>query len=333
MDGANGTAAFREVTALAVPPDGFSVYAVEGGRTRLRKVLVGTGEVETVLTAAVATDDSAMLRASLRCLAKKKGKKGAVDKQKTPTVDAILNNVFEEVLKARDRGESVSEEAIKQRAYEQTHEAVWGKKAFSADDKWMQSLPRAPLEGLRRLVPDTTLDEDPFPVAGRAPLPATNNAQGTPADVVPRFLDAVDELAHWELQLYEYVREHSPALRRALPLLMERYVTLVHRLKDAMLHFAACRDAVANCESCKLSHDLYSQADAFVSLPRDAVVECGKSMSGTFDPVKFAKAKSGKLMKLDAAGWKDWKRGRRAEQRAITMAYSGLADAAEAAEA
>jgi len=250
-------------------------------------------------------------------------KKSVPAKKKQPSVEAILGNVFEEVLKARDRGETLSEEDVQRRAYEQTHEAVMGKKAFTADEKWRQSLPREPIRDLRRLVPLTLLDDDPFPVHARAPMPGP---AAPAAAVVGRFIDAVDELAHWEAQLYEYLRGHPVAMRRALPLLMEHYTVLAHRLKDAMLHFGAARDAVGACDAVKMPQALYSQAEAFALLPRDAIVETGKSLSGTFDPVRFAKAKTGRIMKLSDGDWRSWKGERRAEQRALTEAFASLAD-------
>ena len=284
---------------------------------------------------------------------------GGVVKRPMPSVDKILANVFEEVLAARDRGERVTEGDVQQKAYEQTHEAVMGRKAFSKDDRWRQSLPREPLDNLRRLrrctlrhvtdVSSATRGRFVPPVNYRGGSDAADTAENNNGfllleNTVPVFLDAVDELAYWEGLLYSFLRDHPARLRKSLPLLMEQYTVLAHRLKDAMLQYIMTRNEVRKSSSGKnapsqvsdsnsstktvsktfLSQEHYTLSENYLRFPRDTIVETGKSLSGTYDPTKFMKSATGRLLKLDSAGYQEWRQQRRAQQRELTEAFSSL---------
>lgn len=279
------------------------------------------------------------------------------DLKRKRTMDDVLRDVIDEALAARDRGENPTSDFVYKRTQERMYEAEHGRPPPSKDKQYLSHIPPEPKQDLRRLAPTNSLfDEDPWPqpcfsafqhtqnfvrdvyggggrddnsapAAGAAAAISGNGASASVPEgadreeLVRNFSDAVDELGYWELQYVKFLRGHSLGLRRALPLLVEQYKMLTHRLIRAERRLLAARDRAVGL-GLKLDPKDYAGAETWFERVRKIYSETHKSLAQTsYDPTRMNRTVTGPLLKMNEEEFEKWIDECRVERDRITLAF------------
>lgn len=257
------------------------------------------------------------------------------------TMDDILRDVMNDALAARDRGEQPNMDFVYKTAQERIYEEEYGEKPPTSKSNHRQHIPFPPRENLRRIVPVTLFDSDPWPLkegervyeacdeegkeivspkTEAAPAKTQQGGGGGDAaaeaeeeevaivekkDVEEQFLDSADELAHWERKYIDFIRGYPLGLRRTLPLYIDCYKHLTHRLARAERRFIQSRDGVVSAGVA--SPKFFAATERRVDRVRKIYIETHKSLTQqNYDPTKIRKAVTGKLLEMSEAEFEAW---------------------------
>ncbi|GET92745.1 hypothetical protein, conserved [Leishmania tarentolae] len=132
-------------------------------------------------------------------------------------------------------------------------------------------------------------------------------------DVHGEFLDAMDELGHWEVQLIHFLRVVPLSQRRSLPFLHEWYRILVHRVIRAERRYICVRDAALR--NTKVSTAVFKRTEQLIDTVRSYYAEAHRSLaSANYDPLRMKKSALAPLMRMtdqEFAEWQEVQRQRR----------------------
>ncbi|KAG5466810.1 hypothetical protein LSCM1_00987 [Leishmania martiniquensis] len=135
-------------------------------------------------------------------------------------------------------------------------------------------------------------------------------------DVYGEFLDAMDELGHWEVQLIQFLRVVPLSQRRSLPFLHEWYRLLVHRVVRAERRYLRIRD-VALAKS-NASTALFKRTEQLVDNIRSYYAEAHRSLaSANYDPLRMKKSALAPLMRMTDKEFAEWQEVQRQRRNAL----------------
>lgn len=272
------------------------------------------------------------------------------------TVDNILGDVLNDALRLRDLGKKPSVDFIYKRTQERLYEEEYGKKPPSAKEHAARYIPFPPDFHLHRLLPlyplsapssgyayvHRLLADDPWPARAITPsnpvwtkgqveddkcktngekLREWETEMFSPRvgyDEVGEFLDASDELAHWECELLNFLRTVPLTQRRSLPYLHEWYRLLVHRVIRAERRYTRTRDAAL--AKAKASSNLFKRTEDRIDRIRAVYAEAHRSLStANWNPEKMKKSTLAPFMKMSDAQFLEWREVER-QRRNILVA-------------
>lgn len=125
-------------------------------------------------------------------------------------------------------------------------------------------------------------------------------------DLVGEFLDAADELAHWEAQLLNFIRTVPLTQRRSLPYLHEWYRIFVHRTIRAERRYTATRDTAL--ASVKAPSTLFKRTEEVIDRVRAIYAEAHRSLSSAnYDPLRVKKSTLAPFMAMSHRDFEEWK--------------------------
>lgn len=137
-------------------------------------------------------------------------------------------------------------------------------------------------------------------------------------DVVGEFLDAADELAHWEAELLHFFRSVPLTQRRSLPYLHEWHRMFVHRTIRAERRYTATRNAAL--ASVKASSALYQRTEEVIDRVRAIYAEAHRSLSSAnYDPLRIKKSTLAPFLKMSSLDFEEWKKTEK-QKRQILVA-------------
>ncbi|KAG5492103.1 hypothetical protein GH5_01007 [Leishmania sp. Ghana 2012 LV757] len=135
-------------------------------------------------------------------------------------------------------------------------------------------------------------------------------------EVHGEFLDAMDELGHWEVQLIHFLRVVPLSQRRSLPFLHEWYRLLVHRVLRAERRYIRIRDvALANSNA---STALFKRTEQLIDNVRSYYAEAHRSLaSANYDPLRMKKSALAPLMRMTDKEFAEWQEVQRQRRNAL----------------
>lgn len=281
----------------------------------------------------------------------------ATKKTGRKTMDQVLGEVMTEAMKARDRGDKPDMDFVYKRSQEKLYEAEHGQAPPSKNAYYKSHIPFAPQAIVRRLIPLDLFESDPWPqrshargldeegaippwepakvensdgdmvdnpvlvaAAAHGKLEAERAGGGDPA---AGFIDALDELAYWELKYLEFIRTVPVSQRRSLPLFQDRYKHLTHRLHRAEGHFIRCRDRAL--APTRASPAAFAASEDRISRCRFVYIETHKSYThANYDPTRMKKAFTGKILQMTNEQFEVWKDEDRAARLQLIEAFSNV---------
>lgn len=167
------------------------------------------------------------------------------------------------------------------------------------------------------------VDEDKQKTGGRA-LKEWEERMFAPRagyDLVGEFVDAMDELAHWEAQFLIFVRTVPISQRRSLPFLHEWYRLLVHRVVRAERRFIHVRDAVV--AETKASSAVFAQTEKLVENVRAYYAETHRSLSSVnYDPLRMKKSVLAPVLRMSDEEFVEWQEEQRQQRNALVAELS-----------
>jgi hypothetical protein len=273
----------------------------------------------------------------------KKLKPTADDVKKRKTLDDVLKNVLDEALAARDRGENADSDFVYKRTHEKMYEAEYGRAPPSKSNTHLNHIPPEPATDVRRLVPVDLFDDDPWPqpswsaykeigekTASKDDAAGAASSEGSEVEVeaaaverdpVADFSDAADEIGHWEVRYVEFLRNHTLGLRRTLPVLVEQYKLLTHRLLRAERRFLNARDKAVGSGK-RLEPKDYAVTEAIIERIRKIYSETHKSLTqNSYDPTNMNRSVTGALLQMTPEQYEDWKTEVREERNRVMSSF------------
>lgn len=266
--------------------------------------------------------------------------------RKKKTMDHVLGEVLEDALRMRDMGKKPDMDFIYKQTQERVYEAEHGQKPPSQKDRNAKYVPFPPDHNLNRILPSTLFDDDPWPersITRENPVMSHNEmerdkhsnggrlAKSQEAMFLPRdgrdpvaeFVDAVDELSHWELKLIEFVRDVPVSQRRTLPLLHETYRALTHRVIRAEKRFITTRDYAL--PKAQPSSEVFKRTEDRVERVRASYAAIHKSLSSpNYDPIVMKNRDVvGHLMSLSPEQFDAWKQEETNKRNLLISEFSG----------
>ena len=281
-------------------------------------------------------------------------------KRKKTSMDDILNDVLLDAVAARDRGERPDMDYVYKKTQEKCYEAEHGRPPPSKNANYEQHLPMPPDVTVRRLIPLTMYDDDPFqtlpqfdvspvqppqqeasstttmrdPAAanddagtrGGATTPITSLSRAPPsAEAVEalacELISSLDEIVYWEEMSLDFIRDYPLGLRRALPLLQDQYKHLAHRYYKAEQRFLKARNAFVG-SGAGMSTQVYAMTEDRVERARLYIVETHKSLTSNYDPLRMKKSFTGKVLSLSEAQYGEWKASNEVLKNSLAAALS-----------
>jgi hypothetical protein len=156
----------------------------------------------------------------------------------------------------------------------------------------------------------------PFVAESEMLQPEVVDESGNGRSVRDRFLDAQDELAHWEREYLVFLRTYPVGLRRALPLYHEHYKHLTHRLVRAECRYLERRDAVVSAGIA--TPKFYALTEGRIERVRAVYVETHRALTQpNYDPTKVPGATTGAVIPLNEAQFDEWVNDDRATRNEI----------------
>ncbi|KAG5492648.1 hypothetical protein JKF63_01227 [Porcisia hertigi] len=135
-------------------------------------------------------------------------------------------------------------------------------------------------------------------------------------DACGEFVDAMDELGHWEVQLIHFLRVVPLSQRRSLPFLHEWYRLLVHRVIRAERRYIRIRDAVL--ASTKATTSFFNRTEQVVEAVRSYYAEAHRSLaSANYDPLRMKKSALAPLMRMSDDEFSEWKEVQRQRRNSL----------------
>eukprot|EP00796_Vickermania_ingenoplastis_P005295 gene5295-3798_t len=261
------------------------------------------------------------------------------------TMDNILGDVLNDALRLRDMGKKPSVDFIYKRTQERLYEEEYGKKPPSAKEHAAKYIPFPPDFHLHRILPlfpsedapdcsnlcyiHSILLTDPWPERAITPSNPVwtkgqveedkHRANGQKLrewekkmfhpregyDIMGEFLDASDELAHWEAQLLNFLRTVPLTQRRSLPYLHEWYRIFVHRSIRAERRYMATRDAAL--ASVKADTTMFKRTEERIDRIRAIYAEAHRSLSSAnYDPMRMKKSTLAPFMQMNDREFFEW---------------------------
>jgi hypothetical protein len=140
-------------------------------------------------------------------------------------------------------------------------------------------------------------------------------------DFTGEFVDAMDELAHWEKQFLVFVRVAPISQRRSLPFLHEWHRFLVHRVVRAERRYIRIRDALLS--QTKASAALFARTEELVEDVRGYYAETHRSLSSpNYDPLRMKKSVLAPVLRMTDAEFDEWQEVRRQKRNALAAELS-----------
>ncbi|KPI90284.1 hypothetical protein ABL78_0666 [Leptomonas seymouri] len=140
-------------------------------------------------------------------------------------------------------------------------------------------------------------------------------------DLSGEFLDAMDELAHWERHLLTFLRVVPISQRRSLPFLHEWYRLLVHRVVRAERRYIRIRNALL--AQSKSTASVYARTEKIVEDVRGYYSETHRSLSSpNYDPLRMKKSVLAPILRMTDAEFEAWQEVQRQQRNALAAEFS-----------
>ncbi|KAK7197180.1 hypothetical protein NESM_000663300 [Novymonas esmeraldas] len=140
-------------------------------------------------------------------------------------------------------------------------------------------------------------------------------------DLHGEFLDAMDELGHWEVQLLHFLRVVPLSQRRTLPYLHEWYRLLVHRVIRAERRYLCIRDAAV--AHVKASSSLFQRTEQPIDAVRSYYAEAHRSLaSANYDPLRMKKSALAPLMRMTDEEFAEWQQVQRQRRNSLAAEFA-----------
>lgn len=140
-------------------------------------------------------------------------------------------------------------------------------------------------------------------------------------DLTGEFVDAMDELAHWEAHLLRFLRGVPISQRRSLPYLHEWYRLYVHRVIRAERRYIRVRDALL--QQTKVSTAVFARTEKLIDDVRGYYSETHRSLSSpNYDPLRMKKSILAPVLRMTDAEFEEWQDVQRQRRNALAAEFS-----------